>query len=71
MSASERIEAATALKRGESMPVAPLIISFAGRLLFNITSTRIINSDLSPHLVQLTVVSCTKNHQVERLIKRP
>lgn len=30
MSASERIEAAIALRRGESMPVAPLIISFAG-----------------------------------------
>ena len=31
MSASERIEAAIALKRGELVPVAPLIISFAGR----------------------------------------
>jgi hypothetical protein len=31
MSASERIEAAIALKRGEPIPVAPLIISFAGR----------------------------------------
>jgi hypothetical protein len=31
MSASERIEAAITLKRGESIPVAPLIISFAGR----------------------------------------
>ena len=31
MSASERIEAAIELKRGEPIAVAPLIISFAGR----------------------------------------
>ena len=31
MSASERIEAAIALERGQSIPAAPLIISFAGR----------------------------------------
>ena len=31
MSASERIESAVALKSGEAIPVAPLIISFAGR----------------------------------------
>lgn len=31
MPASEKIEAAIALRRGESIPVAPLIISFAGR----------------------------------------
>jgi hypothetical protein len=31
MSASERIENAIALRQGKSIPVVPLIISFAGR----------------------------------------